>query len=187
MAHSLFLTSQSATVRNPGEPLPGGAGEQFLSIAELNWFSGPASRGRAYARDGFILHLDWVGDVLSAEVAGTQTAYLTVLSGVPQDGDVASRRLVATCSCPYGTRSRDWCKHVVALAFAAAALLDGVVDDQTGQLPGTSTLSLDREALEAHLAQLKAEPKWNFDPELELSRARRWLDLPPSVLREVNS
>jgi hypothetical protein len=185
MAHSLFVTPACAIVRNPGQVIAGGPGQQFLDSARTHWRSGPGSRGRPYAQDGSIIAIEWVADVVSAEVTGSSSSYLTVITGVPQPDsiDPAATRTVAHCTCPYGARSHDWCKHAVALAYACAALLDGVVDDQTGRLPGTAPVELDQAHLDESVRRLRDDDDalGTFDAEAAFAHARRWLELPPIV------
>ncbi|NQU36813.1 MAG: SWIM zinc finger family protein [Actinobacteria bacterium] len=184
MAHSLFVTPESATVRNPGVVVDGGLGQQFLDIARTHWRSGPGTRGRPYAQNGSIMGIEWIADVVSAQVAGSSSSYLTVITGVPLPDSItqSAMRPVAHCTCPYGARSSDWCKHAVALAYACAALLDGAVDDQTGRLPGTAPLELDQGHLNESVRRLANDDGMTaFDPEAAFAHARRWLDLPPIV------
>lgn len=87
----------------------------------------------------------------------------------------------ASCTCAYGSRPRDWCKHAIAVAFATAALLDGAVDDHTGKLV-PRLAAPERPALEAAALRLLDEPDWTeFDPDAEFARASRWLPFPRSA------
>ncbi|ESX62671.1 MULTISPECIES: SWIM zinc finger family protein [unclassified Mesorhizobium] len=120
------------------------------------------ARGKSYFRSGAVSELVRRGDVLTAQVEGSEFAPY-VVSVRLRDGGVADTRGVieTRCSCPY-----DWggaCKHVVAVLLKFVAKPGEVVE----RLPLADMLrDLDRAALAALLISRAEE-----DPGLVL-----WLE-----------
>jgi uncharacterized Zn finger protein len=108
--------------------------------AEPNSFA----RGREYFQDGAVSELTLRGDILQAEVEGSDIEPYQVTVTLDASGIVE-----ADCTCPYDWGG--WCKHIVATLLAvlnAPELLE--------EKPPLETLlaSLDREQLQALLLKL---------------------------------
>lgn len=65
------------------------------------------ARGEEYLNDGMVTHLAWRGDMLCAEVEGSDDKPYS-LSVQFDNGHLSS----ASCSCPY--EYEGWCKHIIA-------------------------------------------------------------------------
>lgn len=104
------------------------------------------SRGQAYLRDGAVLEIEQRGDLLLAEVEGSEYEPYQVRVRLDGGGVVD-----ADCTCPY-----DWggyCKHIVAALLAFVQQPDRVAE----RTPVDSLLSgLDRETLANLLTDLLA-------------------------------
>ncbi len=98
-----------------------------FDIDALRDLAGQASfaRGQSYHRDGYVQLLAIEPARVLAQVAGTED-YRTVLvgHGATIDGE---------CSCP-AFEDRGFCKHMVAVAFAANAVGGGAEADGSGAL-----------------------------------------------------
>lgn len=172
--HELVITAGSVFVINAGRAEPGSPGAEFLSVAVQNWKAGPAQRGKPYAGNGSIISLDVEGSTVDAYITGSGHEYLTSIRGAaggwPFD-------LSASCDCMYGSMNGDWCKHAVALSYACAALLDGRVEDQTGEL--VPLVKADRTDLLAGAAALLADADFTrFNPDAAFAAATQWLSFP---------
>ncbi|MER8523376.1 SWIM zinc finger family protein [Mesorhizobium sp. M1076] len=120
------------------------------------------ARGKSYFRSGAVSELVRRGDVLTAQVEGSEFAPYVVTVRLREGGVADTRGVTETrCSCPY-----DWggaCKHVVAVLLKFVAKPGEVVE----RLPLADMLrDLDRAALAALLISRAEE-----DPGLVL-----WLE-----------
>ncbi len=75
-------------------------------------------RGRAYARSGAVLNVQFVHDRRQAfgQVLGSARAPYTATAAVAQSPDGQLRSFRGRCTCPVGVN----CEHAVALVLAAA-------------------------------------------------------------------
>lgn len=101
-------------------------------------------RGQAYYRSGAVTSLIRRGDLIQAEVAGSQYEPYLVQVTLTPDGIGA-----ATCTCPYDWGG--WCKHIVAVLLTCLER-PGTVEVR----PALADLlaGLDRDQLQALLLQL---------------------------------
>src|SRR5215211_2084688 len=90
------------------------------------------SRGRSYYDNGAVSNLVLRGNLLQADVEGSQYTPYRVRVAFNQGGITS-----ATCTCPYDWGG--WCKHIVAVLLAGLYQADRIET---------------RPALEAQLAQL---------------------------------
>lgn len=90
------------------------AAEAVVALLTVNAYPGPLARAKTYAR---------AGQVVDVEV-GEQEASGSVQGSDPRAYRAQLTAARATCTCPYGCRQRDWCKHALALAFVVADVLD---------------------------------------------------------------
>jgi|GEM_PF-1878281 len=178
MTHRLFISAGATLVTDPGLAEPGGPGEEFLEAAQRNWLRGPHRRGVDYARGGKLTDIDRDETSISATVGGSSQDYFTTVMGVTPGGLHSPD---ATCTCMYGSRPGDWCKHAIALAFAAAAMLDSQLIDVTGKSSVTKNRAPSRVALLAAAQRLRTVARSEkFDPEEQFELLARVL-APPAV------
>lgn len=123
-------------------------------------------RGENYYHDGSVLSIVRRGDVLTAEVEGSEDEPYLVSVLFSADGVEE-----ADCTCPYGEEWDGWCKHVVA------ALL--FFRDEPGRTEvrpplGTRLAKLNREQLQSLLLTLAAhDPALLLDLEERLARMEK--------------
>ncbi len=108
-------------------------------------------RGEDYLARGAVLSLLRRGDVLLAEVEGSDYAPYRVSITSGAGGEIA-----AECSCPYGAEWGGWCKHIVA-ALLTMMRTPNTIEEQP---PLAKLLAkLNREQLESLLLGLaEADP-----------------------------
>jgi uncharacterized Zn finger protein len=118
-----------------GDPRLGGLTERALHALVPPQIH---ERGERYYERGAVIEIAWRGDVLHADVEGSEIDPYHVV--VRARGD----RLTATCDCPYAEEWGEWCKHVVATLLVV--LRDG---DTIPQRPTLAELlaPMDRAAL----------------------------------------
>jgi uncharacterized Zn finger protein len=123
-------------------------------------------RGKTYYARGAVAEIAWRGDVLHADVEGSEVEPYHVIARARGD------RLTATCDCPYFEEWGAWCKHVVAVLLTA--LRDGAA------IPDRPTVSalvapLQRDALVRLVETLveQAPPLYQVVAEIARSPERR--------------
>ena len=126
------------------------------------------ARGRAYAEDGRVSGLQYVDNRLTANVIGTR-GYRVELAAA-KNGHV-----IGTCNCPMGDQGL-FCKHCVAVAFAAAELLGTPSKPESSKEPrfaGDADLEayLSEHGLE-HVRHVGAEALLPFVPEPDRASLR---------------
>ena len=133
-----------------------------FELSEVEVAVGPRSfeRGRAYARRGRVVEVEWDPDdaTLTGSVVGQGALYDTQACFV-EGGDGALEFEYGECSCPVGYN----CKHVAAIAIAAAS---GGAKDRGSRLPSQVAAGVEpapweqplRALIEAPAAQTAGSP-----------------------------
>ncbi len=127
------------------------------------------SRGYEYQDNGAVSDLVRRGNLLMAQVEGSQYEPYEVVVTLSEDGSI----LAATCSCPY-----DWggyCKHIVAVLLAA--LSD---EDSVAVKPDIEALLADlSEAQLRRLIRILAEGQPHLIETIE--KEVKWLNMEPAA------
>ncbi len=132
------------------------------------------ARGQDYYRSGAVSEIARRGNLLTAQVEGSDQAPYQIAVTLLDDGSIGS----ATCTCPY-----DWggyCKHIVAVLLTALHSDDEItvkpeLDTLLAGLTDTQLRRIIRAVAEdqpAFAAAIEQEVKWL---KMEPAAWRRWL------------